>query len=103
MRRIIVNTIIAAVVATVLILALAARGDTYVFPVLRLGKGYAGPVVIDVTWASGEARNVTGCTGSLKAYSVPPSGGTGGTVLWTKTITPTGTPNNRASVTLTGT
>lgn len=87
--------------AALLLLPALVLADAYTFPPLRLGKGYAGPVTIDVTWADGTARDLTSCTGTLTVYSKAPIGGVGGTVLWTKTITPAGSPTNRASFTVT--
>jgi len=69
------------------------------FPTLYLAKGYIGPIAIDVTWADGTARNMTGVTGTFTIYSVPPVAGVGGTTLFTpKTLAAAGTPPNRATV-----
>lgn len=89
--------------AVLLLLPGLALADDYIFPPLRLGKGYAGPVVVDVTWANGTARDVTAATGTLTLWSTPPTSGIGGVVLWTKTLAPAGTPTNRMSATVTAT
>ena len=60
---------------------------------LDIEKKYAGPLVVDVT-LDGVAYDVTGASATLTVYSVPPSGGVGGTVLFTKTLAPAGTPTN---------
>ncbi len=65
--------------------------DLLTFATVRVGKGYAGPVVVSVTWSDGTTRDMTGATGTLTAYSVAPSGGAGGTVLFTKALSPGGT------------
>ena len=68
----------ARLLAVLLLLPGLVLADTYIFPTLRLGRGYAGPVTIDVTWASGAARDVTSATGTLTVYSTPPTAGVGG-------------------------
>jgi hypothetical protein len=83
--------------AVLLLLPALALADVYTFTGLKLGKGYVGPITVDVTWASGAARDVTGATGTLTLWSTPPTNGVGGVVLWTKTLTPAGTPTNRMS------
>ncbi len=63
------------------LLAGTARADVYSFSTLPLGKGYVGPVKIDVTWKeSGLPRDCTNVTGTFTTYS------TAGKVLWTKDV-----------------
>ena len=39
-------------------------------------------------------HDVTSATGTLVVYRTPPNAGAGGTVLFTKTLTPAGVPTN---------
>lgn len=61
--------------------------SVYLFTGLTTAKGYQGPVVVSVVWASGSARDVSQATGTVKVYSTPPTGGAGGTVKFTSTAT----------------
>lgn len=63
-----------------------ALGDVLAFKPVACGKGYAGPVLVVVTWASGASRDVTAATGTLTVYRTAPTGGTGGTVLFQKAL-----------------
>ena len=84
------------------LLLLVGSASALDFGKLNVEKGYAGPLVVDVT-LDGVAYDVTGASATLTVYSVPPSGGVGGTVLFTRALTPAGTPTNRLACVLAAT
>lgn len=69
---------------------LTARADLLTFQPPRVGRGYAGPVVVTFTWADGTSRDMSGATGTLTVYSVAPVNGVGGTILFQATLGPAG-------------
>jgi hypothetical protein len=73
----------------------------YKFDTLSVGKGYAGPLAVDLTWEDGTTRAAAAVTGTLRVYTTPPTNGVGGTTLFTaKTLSPTGSPANRLACTI---
>jgi hypothetical protein len=93
--------------AMLLVLLLLAPGlalaDVYAFLPLHVARGYAGPLVMSFTWPSGAPRDVTTATGLMTVYSVQPIKSGGGIVMFTKAITPVGTPSNQATIQLSAT
>lgn len=69
------------------LLPVVAFADLLVFKPVACGKGYAGPVLVEVTWQNGTKRDVTAATGTLTVYKIAPTNGTGGTVLFTTVLT----------------
>jgi hypothetical protein len=87
--------------ALAVVLALSAgsarAADTYVFPTLRVARGYQGPIVVDVTWSDGTPRPVAPIVGVLTVYRSSSTPGSTGAVLLQKAIDPAGgtEPANR--------
>jgi hypothetical protein len=73
--------------AATLLLPGLARPDVLTFPQVSAGKGYAGPIAVSVKNQDGTTRDVSALTGSLTVYRISPTAGTGGTVLFTKSLT----------------
>ena len=84
MRKLLVTAALVAALA-----AGVAIAGAYTLPDLRLGRGYVGPVLLDVTWADGSARPVASVTGTVRVYTPA------GSLLWTKPVSPIGSPANR--------
>jgi hypothetical protein len=94
------------VIAAVLALAAnAARADTYVFPTLRIARGYQGPVVVDVQWSDGTPRPAAAIVGVLNVYRSSSTSGATGALLLTKDIDPAGgsNPTNRMVISIAST
>lgn len=72
------------------LLPAAAAADALVFqqPLPAIGKGYAGPITVRVKAADGTPADVSSSTGTLKVYRVAPVAGTGGTLLFEKSLSP---------------
>jgi hypothetical protein len=73
--------------AAALLLPGLARPDVLSFPQVNVGKAYAGPVAVTVKNQDGTIRDVSAATGTLTVYRISPTAGTGGTVLFTKSLT----------------
>ena len=84
-----------------LLLALPGLALGLDFGKLSIERGYQGPLVVDVEWSAGNARDITGATGTLTVYSTPPVAGVGGTVLFSCSLAPVGSPTYRMACTLT--
>ncbi len=78
--------------------ALLARADVYDFKTVAVGKGYVGPVTVHVTWKDNSVRDVTNVIGTLRVYSVAPVSGTGGLILFERTLIPSGTAGTLATM-----